>query len=116
VSKRCRVAEEEVGRLWATGTWVCDLALSASLSRSPLTSRLEAIPRRLVQVAKEGHVLRYWWWHRTTTTSTSKPSAKGFVDARSYEELDTLEWAATPTADALARLVSLDAMLQGHEE
>jgi hypothetical protein len=41
---------------------------------------------------------------------------EGFADGQSKEEFNALNWAATPAADTLARLVSSETVLHVHEE
>jgi hypothetical protein len=88
------------------------------MGKSSMVPHCEATPGKMEQVAKD----RAFLVALTVLSAVASPYdsidlqaiGEGFVDGWSNEELDTLKWA--PAADALAMLVSPNAMLQGREE
>jgi hypothetical protein len=96
-------------------TLVCDLACGGSFGGSLLVSWLMMILSWLEQAAKDG---TFFMAHTVPSVVAShyngidlQAVSEGFADGRSDGGLDSLEWAAAPVANVLARLVSPEAVL-----
>jgi hypothetical protein len=103
-----------------TPAWVCNLALGAALSGSPLAFCIEVIPGRLEKATKGEAFFRTCTMLSTVASHYNdidlQAIGKSFTNNRSDEELDALQRVAAPAAEALARLVSPNGVLHGHKE
>jgi hypothetical protein len=119
MSEQCRVTEEEVGELHATGAMIPYLALGTPSDKTPVVSLLREVSGQLEEAVVEGV---YFGALTVLSLVTSHydgidlPAVRrGFTGGRSDEKIHS-EWEGTPFARVPSGLISLGVVLQTLQE